>query len=184
MKIFALVSILVFSTVILSAQDIPKELDRLEAKIIKLFEEKKYSDAEIEAKKALKLAEQEYGNNSIDLQNYIQMLDSIYYVQKKYSLAEPLFKKDYEILKEYLGEDHIETVIAMNNLALLYKEMKKYPEAEETLLEQLNIVVRDHENSYEHVVVLQNLIDLYSITGNSQKKKEYEAKLKLVEKEK
>ncbi|MFA6216390.1 MAG: tetratricopeptide repeat protein [Candidatus Omnitrophota bacterium] len=149
---------LVLSSV--SAQDRPV-LDTLMDKTMEFYQAGKYAEAEVEAKKAVELAEKTF-TQPMELDPYLDVLSAIYVAQSKFSEAEPLYKKQYEILKNTLGPNDQETVTTMNNLSLVYKDLGRYSESETLLKEQLNIIEKEAgSSSVEAIATLHNLSDIY-----------------------
>jgi tetratricopeptide (TPR) repeat protein len=143
-----------------SAQD-HSAIDALMDKTMEFYQAGKYAEAEVEAKKAVELAEKTF-TQPMDLDPYLDVLSAIYVAQSKFSEAEPLYKRQYEILKNKLGPNDQETVTVMNNLSLVYKDLGRYSEAEGLLQEQLRIVEKEAgSNSEEVIATLHNLSDIY-----------------------
>ncbi len=143
-----------------SAQD-HSALDALMDKTMEFYQAGKFAEAEVEAKKAVELAEKTF-TQPMDLDPYLDVLSAIYVAQSKFAEAEPLYKRQYEILKIRLGPNDQETVTVMNNLSLVYKDLGRYSEAESLLQEQLRIVEKEAGSDSEEVIAtLHNLSDIY-----------------------
>jgi tetratricopeptide (TPR) repeat protein len=78
----------------------------LNQQIIMLYQEGKYEDAILYAKRALEISEKALGNDHPDVAASLNNLASLYYTTGKYSEAEPLYKRALLIREKTLGTDH------------------------------------------------------------------------------
>ncbi|MEO0415279.1 MAG: tetratricopeptide repeat protein, partial [Verrucomicrobiota bacterium] len=82
--------------------------------------ENKLEEAVKSFTKALKLREEELGEEHLKMGETAVWLGSIYKTQGKYEEAEPLYKRALAICEKQLGADHPDTATSLSNLALLY----------------------------------------------------------------
>ncbi len=74
-----------------------KSWEELNAKVAVLYRQLRYSEASNVAEKALKVAEETFGPNHINVALSLDNLAVLYQDQGKYAEAEPLFKRAMEI---------------------------------------------------------------------------------------
>jgi tetratricopeptide (TPR) repeat protein len=112
----------------------------------------KYEEAEPLLLRALKIHEEQLGENHPDIATSLNNLGLIYQKQEKYEKAECLFLRSLKIFKEQLGENHPNMATSLNNVGLLYRDQGKYEEAEPLLLRALKIfeeqLGENHLNTY------------------------------------
>jgi len=82
-----------------------------------LYQQGRYSEAELYAKEALRLGTEEFGPNDPTTALFRNDLASLYQAQGKYGAAEPLYKRSLAIREKALGPDHPDVAQILNNLA-------------------------------------------------------------------
>ncbi len=107
-----------------------KAYDKLNDKIIVLFQQGKYSEAEKLAQDALKMAKGTYGDDHLKVASSLDTLAMIYVAQEKYNRIEPLNKDALSIKKKSLGENHQEVINHLEKMVILYQTMGKTEEAQ------------------------------------------------------
>ena len=83
------------------------DADALNAQVIKLYGEGKYSEAVPIAQRALALREKALGPDHPDVATTLHNLAALYYNQGRYADAEPLYKRSLAIGEKALGPDHV-----------------------------------------------------------------------------
>ena len=110
-----------------------------------------YPEAETLARKALKLAEEQHGENHPDTAAGYGNLATTLDYQGYYDKAEPLYRKALEISKNVLGENHPDTASSYDNLANNLGHQDKYPDAEplhrKALEIRKNVLGEDHPDT-------------------------------------
>ena len=81
-----------------------KSWEELNAKVTVLYHQLRYSEASNVAEKALKVAEETFGTNHINVALSLDNLAVLYQDLGKYAEAEPLFKRAMEIEKKALPQ--------------------------------------------------------------------------------
>jgi CHAT domain-containing protein/lipopolysaccharide biosynthesis regulator YciM len=114
------------------------------------------------------------GEKHIYYANSLQNLASVYASQEKYDKAIELKLRSLEIFREALGENNIKYAQYLNGAAIVYFRVKKYDDAIR-LLEQAETILKGKvsEDHYDHVDVMYNLAELYSVTGKGEKADEF-----------
>ena len=95
-----------------------------------LYQEGKYDRAVVVAKKALKVAEKNFGPNHPHVATSLNNLALLYQTQGQYGPAEPLYKRALAIREKAIGPDHPHVATSLENLAALYRATNRDAEAE------------------------------------------------------
>jgi tetratricopeptide (TPR) repeat protein len=103
--------------------------DEINDKIIVLFQQGKYSEAEKLAKEVLPMTKEKFGEDHPKVAASLVTLAMIYKTREKYVEAEPLYKKALAIQEKTLGPDYSDVVHELQNMVELYKAMGKDDEA-------------------------------------------------------
>ncbi len=77
------------------------------------------------AKKALKVAEREFGSDHPDVATDLNNLADLYRAQGRHSEAEPLHKRTLAICEKALGPEHPDVATVRENIAALHSKMGK-----------------------------------------------------------
>lgn len=128
-KIFLLMAAILLLSVTLISCTIRSPYDEINDKIIVLFQQGKYSEAEKLAKEALTMTKEKFGEDHQKVAASLDTLAMIYKTRGKYGDAEPLYKKALAIQEKILGPDHSDVVHELENMVELYKAMGKNDEA-------------------------------------------------------
>ncbi len=114
----------------------------------------------------LKIEEQLFGTDSVEVATDLNQLAVVYKDKDEYDKAVPLCKRALEIREQMLGNEDPSTLRSMCCLALLYQAQGKYAEAEPLYKETLKI--SEQKFSKEHLSTLtymNNLASLYQAQG-------------------
>jgi CHAT domain-containing protein/tetratricopeptide (TPR) repeat protein len=142
--------------------------DKLNAQVVKLYQQGKYAQAAELAQQVLKIFEAVFGSEHPDMVFALKNLAMAYMSQANYSAAEPLYKRALKITENNVGADHPDTATCLNDLGLAYKGQGNYAAAETLYLRSLRI--REKALGPEHPdtsLSLNNLAVLYTRQGNS-----------------
>ncbi|MCK5186228.1 MAG: tetratricopeptide repeat protein [Deltaproteobacteria bacterium] len=113
--------------------------NELNAKVIILYQQGRYSDAANVAKEALKVAKRTFGPDHPDVATSLNNLALLYRSQGKYDEAEPLYKRALAIWEDAFGPDHPNVLTVLENMSDLYKNIGKEDEAKR-LEERVKII--------------------------------------------
>ena len=121
-----------------------------------------YKSAVGYSEQALKICEEQLGENHLDTASSLNNLVLLYQDLGQYKEVEPLFLRALKIREEQLGENHPNTATSLGNLALLYQDLGRYQEAEPLYLRALKICEEQlGENHPDTATSLGNLALLY-----------------------
>ena len=95
------------------------EWDTLNQEVLSLIRQGRYASAVIVAKTALRIAEEEAGQDHPDVATSLNNLAAIYVKQGLYAQAEPLYRRSLAISEQAQGPDHPDVASSLNNLAFL-----------------------------------------------------------------
>lgn len=145
---------------------IEEQIDKLNQKVVELYQRGDYAQAITYAKQALELTQRLWEDDHPDVATRLNNLAQIYKVQGQYSEAEPLFKRALELSLSLLGNEHPRVALSQNNLANLYREQGRYSEAEPLLKQALNLLQNQLGDEHQDVALIQNnLAELYRKQG-------------------
>ncbi len=120
------------------------------------------AEAARHAKKALDLAEVEFGSDHITIAVLLDNLAQLHYLLGRYRTAEPLFKRALSIIEQVRGPEHPDFAQLLSNLATLYERMDRFAEAEELYRRALDIDERSRAADDPQLAsTLNNLAVLY-----------------------
>ncbi|HIJ43692.1 MAG TPA: tetratricopeptide repeat protein [Rhodospirillaceae bacterium] len=126
----------------------------------------RYVEAERFARKALELAEQEFGPEHPTTAAFINNLAGLYYRQGRYADAEPLFKRALAIREKALVPEHPNVAASLNNLAELHRAQGRYGNAEPLFKRSLAIVEKTLGPEHPNVATtINNLAVVYENQG-------------------
>ncbi len=135
----------------------------------KFYQQGLYKKGMIHTKRALTLAEENYGKISPYYASSMNNLASLYQVMGRYREAEPLFQQALEIRKAQLGEQHPSYASSLNNLAELYRVMGRYREAEPLFQQALEIRKTQLGKQHpDYASSLSSLAELHRVRANYQ----------------
>jgi len=143
------------------------ELNAANERANKLYDQGKYEEGIVEARKALKLAEQIYGANHVTTAAALHDLARLHWSMGEYAKAETLYQRSVAIKEANLGKDHPSVAITLNNLANTYNSTGQYARAESLYLRSLRILETALGKDHIRVVdPLNNLAHLYLDRGD------------------
>ena len=115
----------------------------------------------------MKIRENIFGANHVDLASSLNDIASFYRLQEKYDEAEPLYIRALSIRQNKLGMKSPDTAGTMNNLARLYKDQKRYSEAVTNYNQSLEIMLEVHGTNHpDSAKTMNNLAEVYRASGN------------------
>ena len=144
------------------------EADRLNAQVVTLFGEGKYSEALPLAKRVLEIREKELGTNNKPVAVALYNLATIYMQQKIYDQAESFFKASLSIYAKL--NDDLNVAKITDSLGLLRYQQKDYDQAEVLFLRSL--ALREKALGPDHADVAQYLYgvaNFYRVLGKYSK---------------
>lgn len=89
--------------------------------------------------KNLDLAEEVYGADNVDFNNYLDSLIKLSINNKSYEKFEKYALKSVEVKRSVFGIDNFETVRELRRMAIFYRRLKEYEKAEPFYLEAISI---------------------------------------------
>ena len=101
----------------------------LNAQVIELYSQQKYSEAAEKAKKSLKDAKETFGPASMQTAQSLNNLALVYEVQEKYSDAEICYKEALPIMEKTMGVQHPHVATVLKNYIEVLKKEGKTEEA-------------------------------------------------------
>ena len=101
--------------------------DEINDKIIILFQQGKYSEAEKLAKEALILAKEKFGEDHQKIAASMDTLAMIYKTEGKFGEAEPLYKKALAIREKSQGPNHSDVVHVLENMVINVNTLDSIP---------------------------------------------------------
>jgi len=128
-KIVSLIAAILLFSIILISCTRRNPYDEINDRIIVLFQQGKYAEAEKLAKEALTMTKEKFGGDHLKVATSLDSLAMIYSTQGKYEETEPLYKEVLTIQEKTLGSNHADVVHVLENMIELYKAMGKEEEA-------------------------------------------------------
>ncbi len=116
-----------------------KEVDALNLQAKTLYASGKYAEAMGPARKALELAEQRLGPDSLRVATLLRNLGQIHLQQKQYAEADSPLKRALSIQEKAVPPDDKNIGVTLKLLGLLYTEQKRYADAEPLLQRALSV---------------------------------------------
>ena len=144
-----------------------EEAKALNAKLVQLYREGRYTEAIPVGEKALAICEQALGPESPYTATSLNNLAELYKAMGEYQQALPLYQRALAICERALGPEHLRTAISLNNLAGLYEAMGDYELA--LPLYQRTLAIREEARGPEHPETgtsLNDLAGLYKSMGD------------------
>ena len=124
---------------------------KINAEIVKLFNDGRYADAIPLAQRALAIYEKALGPNHLDVATSLITLASFYEKQGRYADAEPLYQRAAAIREKEFGPDDPVVASLLNTLAAIYANQKRYTEAEPLQTRALAISEKASRRSFAGV---------------------------------
>lgn len=127
-KVFWMAMLLILLPMIVQAQE--ALLKSLYSQVFKLYDQGRYSEAAHIAKKALKVAEDTFGEEHPNVAISLNNLAYLYDCQCNHAKSEPLYKRALAILEKALGPDNFRVSFVLNNMAERSRKMGRKDEAD------------------------------------------------------
>lgn len=124
-----------------------------------------YSAAEPWFQFALPHLAEAYGSSSVEYTGCFHKLALLYTDMGRYAEARPMSEAAVSFYKEILGEDDEDYQGAHSNLARIYQGLGMYAEAQQIFTESIAYARRSN-NPFSLYISLNNLAELYRVTGN------------------
>ena len=142
------------------------DLKTLNQRLVRLYQAGKYAEATKIAKRALALAQRQFGPSHAEVAVALNNLAELYLAEGHYGEAEPLYKRALAIAEKALGPDHPHVGTCLDNLAELYRDEGRYAEAEPLYKRALAIAEKAFGPDHPDVGTdLHNLANLYREQG-------------------
>lgn len=106
------------------------EWDTVNQELMELCRVPNYRNVVVIAKKALAVAERDFGPNHPNTARSLNNLAFLYKIKDQHALAEPLYIRALGIWKKVKKPDHRDVALTMDNLARLYKAQRRYGRVE------------------------------------------------------
>ncbi|MCP4350124.1 MAG: tetratricopeptide repeat protein [Desulfobacterales bacterium] len=143
------------------------EAVRLNEQFIQLYNQGRYEEAMLPAKRALEIHENLLGQEHPDVATSMNNLAVLYNSLSNYAKAESLHKRALETREKVLGPEHPDVALSLNNLAELYRSLGNYAKAEPLHKRALEIWEKVLGPEHPDVAAsLNNLAGLYNSLGN------------------
>jgi len=143
---------------------------------MKLFRQKKYSEAEELLRQSTQEREKVLGKEHVDTLESKYWLAGTLHWQQKHIEAEELLRQSVQKAEKVLGKDHVDTLESKYWLALNLYEQQKYTESEELL--RHSVQEREKVLGKEHVSTLASKYCLAATLHQQQKYSEAEELLR------
>jgi hypothetical protein len=150
------------------------EVKKLNAEVVKLFNEGKFDEALPLAKRALKISEKAFGSNHPIVADVRSNLAEIYIEKRDYNEAESNYKRILSIYEKAFGADDRLVGKTLDRLAFLRFANRDYAKAGE--LYQRALAIKEKTLGAEHEEVVQaltNLTEVYRKTRERGKAKPF-----------
>lgn len=163
------------------------ELSRLYEKVKSLIGQGKNSDAELIAKKGIKIARKEYGENDINVAVFENCLASVYFGQQKLSKQDkiskikPLLEHAASIIKDKLGTNHYQYNLSNKGLGSIYYALGDYEKAEESVKINLLYEEKNYGKNHRYTLASYDLLEKINEKQDEGKSKQLPKSLKEVE---
>jgi tetratricopeptide (TPR) repeat protein len=148
------------------------EVKKLNAEVIKLFNERKFDEALPIARRALKISEKTFGSNHLMVADVRTNLAALYLEKREYDEAESNYKRALSIYEKALGVDHrlvAKTLDRLASLRFINRDFEKAAELyERALSSKEKLLGREHAEVAE---ALMTLTEVYRKTHERGKAK-------------
>ena len=115
----------------------------------------RYKEAEPLYRQALRLCEQQWGSEHVEVAAALNGLADLCRDVSKYAEAETCYLRALSIREQKLGKEHLDVAMSLEGVAILYKEQGRYMEAEKLHLRSL--ATRERQLGPEHLQVAASL---------------------------
>ena len=138
----------------------------LNGKLMSLYRQGAYDEAQIVGTQALQLAERSFGPDHLKVAKSLNNLALVYAGEREYAQAEQLLERSLAIREKALGPDHLLVAKSLHNLALVYFAQSQYALAEPLFKRSLAIRERAHGPHFSSVARSLNKLGLlYTAQG-------------------
>jgi esterase/lipase superfamily enzyme/tetratricopeptide (TPR) repeat protein len=142
------------------------DLETLNEQVVRLYQAGKYAEATGIAKRALTVAELQFGPDDAKVGTALNNLAELYRAEGRYAEAEPLYNRALATDEKALGPSHPDVGLVVNNLAQLYLAEGRYAEAEPLYKRALTTDEKALGPDHAYVGVQRNnLAELYRAEG-------------------
>jgi tetratricopeptide (TPR) repeat protein len=107
-----------------------EDAETLDARLSKLYQQRRYSDAIPLAEHILLIREKTFGLDHAEVATSLNRLAFLYAIEGRYSDAEPLYKRALAISENTLGPDHPHVATSLYYIAQLYENQGRDEDAE------------------------------------------------------
>ncbi len=151
-----------------SIDEAAEELEDLHARIMALYQERRFAEAEPLVRQVLDSVKEIHGKDHPDTANALNNLAVVEKRLGRYDQAGEHYRQALEIQRAHFGDTHPGTLTTMKNLGLLYEETGRYRQAE-TVYQN---IFETHKaefgtNDTRTIESRNNLIEFYQKFGNS-----------------
>lgn len=137
------------------------EVKKLNAEVIKLFNEGKIDEALPLAKRAVKISEKEFGSNHQVVADVRSNLAELYIQKHEYDEAESNYKRTLSIYEKTFGADNLLVAKTLERLAFLRLANRDFERSAE--LYQRALSIKEKTLGAEHEEVEQSLMNLAEV---------------------
>ena len=156
--------------------------DELNNEVIKLYEKKRFDEAEKTAREVLQVAEKSFGLDHANVAKAAGNLGAILRDQRKYAEAEPFYQRALILWEKIKGPESPTVATALHNFADLYEREGKYAEAEPLLKRSLTIREKTLRPNDPYIAfVLESYAHLLKRLGRDQEARTMEARAKQIQ---
>jgi CHAT domain-containing protein/tetratricopeptide (TPR) repeat protein len=142
-------------------------VDRLDSRVVELYEEGKYTEAIPLAERAVALKEKRLGPRHPSVANSLNNLAALYESNGDYNRAEPLHLRALGIREKALGLWHVDVAQSLSNLGLLYFVKGDLTRAEPLYRRALAIYEKAYGHGHPDVALsINNLARVYESRGD------------------
>ena len=143
-----------------------KELYDLEDEVANLTGQGKFAEAMAVADRHKAMAQQRYGEQSLQYANSLRSVGLVYYQQKRYASAIPLLQQALLIVDKVIGPESASSRILLLNLGWAHLALERYAEAEPLFQKALVSAEKVAEPDNEEIIkLLHGLASLYDWQG-------------------
>ena len=166
--ITAILLLLFCETTLVYAQETSSnEWDALTQEFMDLYRQGSYDRAAAVAKKALEVAEQNFGPYHPAVATSLTSLAEVYRAQRDYIKAVPLYKRVLDIVENAYGPTHPNVAIILNDVADLHRAQGDYAKAAPPYKRSLDIREKTLGSDHPDVATaLNNLAGLHRAQGD------------------
>lgn len=117
---------------------------------------------------SLALVHTRFGKEHINYAQVLEDLATTYHKMEEYSKAETLYEESLPIKEALFGKNHPEYGRSQSQLAFIYQLRGLYPKAEQLYLDANKVITKENDPEL-YTQNIDNLVELYIITGHDDK---------------